>query len=247
MTVAGVFMPWWGPEPSWARQLIERSMQIQSLDAILVGDAAEFCPDLDVARIPCTMDEFEARASAASGIKIRKRDPLYMRAQALCELRPLMADMYPDCLKGYGWWGWGDWDCVWGDWDSYLTPDRLEQYDAISSSSYTINGPLQLMRKELSRLYLKRPDMLKYPNADYHLDEAGMQQIVAAEIEVGRIRCLYPQDLDSHDWQEDWPGVSLQGGKLYRVDRGGRVGAELLNWHFQHTNRWPEELCPIGL
>jgi hypothetical protein len=241
--VAGIFMPWWGPAPGWESRFINRALQLRSLTAILVGDAADWVPAADLPRIACTMDEFEARTSAVSGVPVRKQSPGFPRGQCLCELRPMMADMYPEAVEAYPWWGWGEWDCVWGDWDSYLTDERLARFDMISSSSYTVNGPLTIFRNlpEFRRLYRKRMDIVQSPTPEGHLDEAGMQRIVAAEAAAGRIRCLYPADLDSHDRTEGWPRCTLKDGKLFRMDRRGNIGGELLNYHFQATNRWPLE------
>lgn len=240
-------MPWWGPAPGWELAFLLRTAAIRRLTVILVGDAASWVPEARVPRIPCTMDEFEARASAAAGVLVRKQDPNYRRAQALCELRPLMADMYPEQAARFPWWGYGDWDCVWGDWDSYLTDERLSQYDMISSCSYTVNGPFSLFRQEFARLYRKRLDIVQSPSAGNHLDECGMQEIVAEEAEAGRIRCLYPVDLDSSDRNETWPRCRLQGNKLYRLDRNGKDGGEILNFHFPASGRWPVEAqCHTG-
>lgn len=239
MPIAGVFLPWWGPAPGWQDQFIRHALTLYSVAPILVGDAAAWCPEAMAWRVPCTMDEFESRASEIAGVPIHKCDPRYPRGQALCELRPLMADMYPDVIQGCEWWGWGDWDCVWGDWDSFLTPELLAQYDMISSCSYTVNGPFQLFRNtpEFTRLYRERLDLIRSWHAEY-LDERGMQQIVASWVALGRIRCLYPKDLDSHDRNEPWTRCTLRHGKLYRMDKEGNIGGELLNFHFPGSG-WP--------
>jgi len=239
--VAGIFMPWWGPAPGWESEFIMRACALQSLELILVGDAAGFEPAIALKRINCTMDEFEARASETAGVTVHKATPGFGRGQCLCELRPMMADMYPEAIQRYPWWGWGEWDCVWGDWDSYLTKERLEQFDMISSSSYTVNGPLTLFRNtlEFRQLYRKRLEMVESPTAQYHMDERGMQELVAQEQAAGRIRCLYPKDLDAHDRTELWPRCAWRGNKLHRMNKAGNVGGELLNYHFPGTNHWP--------
>lgn len=236
--IAAVFMPWWGPAPGWERQFMERAADTKCLSPILVGDAAEFCPDFNALRIPCTMNEFESFASEIAGVPIHKCDPRYFRGQAICELRPMMAEMFAAEVKPYEFWGYGDWDCVWGDWDSYLTEERLAQYDAISSCSYTINGSLQLFRNapEFTQLYRKREDILRSPNADGHLDESGMQEIVVKE---SWVRCLYPVDMDSSDRAEVWPRCLLKENKLYRANRAGVIDCEILNFHFPGCKRWP--------
>jgi hypothetical protein len=238
MPVAGIFLPWWGPAPGWEGKFIARSFAINSLQVILVGDAAKWEPWAGVPRIPCTMDEFEARVSATVGFPVKKNDPHYPRCQAVCEFRPLMADMYPEYCK-YEWWGWGDWDCVWGDWDSFLTDETLARYDMISSASYTVNGPFQLFRKEFSQLYRKRLDIVASPTCENHLDERGMELIVAAEQKAGRIRCLYPADIVAHDRHEKWNRCTFKGNKLYRMDSEGLVGDEIMYFHFPRVAQWP--------
>jgi hypothetical protein len=246
--VAGVFMPWWGTRPGWESEFILRACALRSLEIILVGDAAAFEPAMALQRIHCTLDEFEARATETAGVPVHKATRGFSRGQCLCELRPMMADMYPEAIQRYPWWGWGEWDCVWGDWDSYLTEKRLERYDMISSSSHTVNGPMTLFRNtiEFRQLYRKRLDIVSEPSARFHLDERGMQGIVSEEAAAGRIRCLYPIDLDAHDRTERWSWCTVRGQKVHRMDEDGRVGGELLNFHFPGTGGWPVRTgCPI--
>ena len=223
---------------------MRRAAEVKSLQVILVGDAAGFSPWADVPRLPVTMDEFERRASEVAGVTVRKQSPGFPRGQCVCELRPMIADMYPEAVQQLPWWGWGEWDCVWGDWDSYLTEERLDAFDMISSSGYTVNGCLTLWRNNeyTRRLYLKQQDALRVPTPIYHMDELGAQIVVTSEAAAGRIRCLYPNGMDTHDRHELWPCCTVRDGKLYRMEVGGKVGRELLNFHFQATNRWPLEL-----
>lgn len=234
-------MPWWGPAPGWEKQFIARSRAIPILQFVLVGDAAKWASAEELPRIYCTMDEFEQLASQISGVRISKNHPGYCRGQALCELRPLMAEMYPDFVAGRDWWGWGEWDCVLGDWTSFLTPEILENYDAVSSCSYTINGPFTIWRNrdDLRRLYRYRLDILRRPDCSEHLDEAGMQKIVEPLIATGGIRILYPIDRDSHDRHDRWLRCTIVNRKLYRMDSLGNTGDELLNFHFQGSSQWP--------
>jgi hypothetical protein len=236
-----VFLPWWGPSPGWERQFLLRTTDIEALMPVLVGDAAAWVPEVRVVRIPCTMDEFQRRASEVSGIAIHKYDPRYIPGQLVCELCPLMADVYQEIIQDYPWWGYGDWDVVWGDWDSFLNDGILSQFDAISTNGATVNGPLQLFKNTPSivRLYQDRPDMVRCPTGDYHLGEAGMESIVRNASAAGRMRCLYAAGINAHDRHEVWNRCVLRGKKLYRMDEQGNVGGEILKFHFVRKNRWP--------
>jgi hypothetical protein len=148
-----------------------------------------------------------------------------------------MADMYPEAIKGYPWWGYGDWDVVWGDWDSFFADQFLGEYDIISTNAKTINGPLTIYRNtpEIANLYRKRMDLVTSP--DMHcLDESGMQEIVSRDESV---RCLYLKDMNAHDRHHTWNRCCMRGGKLYRVDSAGNVGGEILKFHFPAADRWP--------
>lgn len=234
--IAGIFMPWWGPAPGWQDQFIERSRQIESLVPILVGDAAKWTGP-DIPKIPCTMDEFEARASEVAGVKIQKSDPRYSRGQSLCELRPLMADMYPSALGGIAWWGYGDWDVVWGDWDSFFAANDLSKWDIVSTNAKTVNGCLTIFRNtpEIANLYRKRMDLVTSPDMNGHLDETGMDGIVRSE----KVRCLYLQNANAHDRHPIWNRCKLVDGKLYRMDAAGNLGGEILKFHFPAGDKWP--------
>jgi len=238
--IAAVFLPWWGPAPGWEDRFIERASHSKRLKVVLVGDAAGWVPGADVPRIPVTMDEFEIRASKTAGVTIRKSSLRYPRGQAICELRCMMADIYPGIMQDFDWWGYGDWDVVWGDWDSYLTNERLAQFDMITSNSYSVNGCFVLFRQEFAGLYRERLDLMSSPEAHY-MEESGMEAIVRRGMAADRMRCLYPVDLNAHDRHERWNRCCLRGNKLYRMDAGGEIGSEILKFHFPRTKRWPLE------
>ena len=239
--IAGIFLPWWGPAPGWECHFLARAASIDSLRPILVGDAATWVSGMDAIRIPCTMDEFEARASEVSGVQIQKHDPKYSRGQLLCELRPLMGEMYADVIDGFPWWGYGDWDVVWGDWDGFLNDGILSQFDAISTNGKTVNGPLQLMRNtwQMRQLCLDGIDILQSPLGAAHLDEAGLDRLMRSAADAGRLRCLYPAGLNGHDRHPMWNRCCLKHGKLYRMNQAGVVGSEILKFHFPGQKRWP--------
>lgn len=235
-------MPWWGPAPGWEAQFIERAAHSKRLQVILVGDAAKFVPDEELPRIPVSMDQFEERAMECTGVRVHKTARARPRGQVLCSLRSMMADMFPGILASCSWWGYGDWDVVWGDWDSFLTDERLVNYDMISSNEKTVNGPFSLFRNAwpFTQLYKRRLDLVASPEMHY-LDESEMDAIVRHEQAAGRIRCLYAAGINAHDRHELWNRCQLTNGKLYRMDAKGNLGGEIMKFHFPSAKRWPLE------
>jgi len=235
----GLIMPWWGKPPAWLPQFFERAAATKRIEIILFGDAAGFVPQKDIKRFPVTMDQFEARAGECAGFPVTKRSTLYPRGQSLCELRPMLADMYPGILAPYQWWGWGEFDCVWGDWDSFLTDEFLAEYDMIGSNSYMVTGPLTIFRNtpEIANLYRKRLDLLAIPNYA-GLDEPEMDKVVRSEASAGRMRALYA-GVEAHDRLERWNRCILRDGKLYQMDAHGVIDKEIMLFHFPGKNQWP--------
>lgn len=240
--IACIFMPWWGTPPGWESEFLERAMQSRKLAVVLVGDAAGFAPQCSgPIRIPESISGFEARASRAAGVKIDKRPERYPKGQAICELRCMMADVYPDVTEPYSWWGYGDWDVVWGDWDSYLTDEILQRYDAISSNSRAVNACFQLFRNAPAerRLYAKRMDLITSPEAHF-MDESGLEEICLDEAAAGRLRCLCA-GLNGHDRHPVWNRCLAWHRKLYVMDASGTIGQEVMKFHFPRQKRWPVE------
>lgn len=231
-------MPWWGNAPAWLPQFFRRAAATTRIEMILLGDAARFAPELNTSRMPVTMDEFEARASQLVGFPVRKRSESFPRGQSLCELRPMLADMYPDLLAKYEWWGWGEFDCVWGDWDSLLTDELMARYDMIGSNSYSVTGPLTIFRNvpAMAKLYESRLDLVAIPEYA-NLDESGLNGVVRVAVEAGRMRAFYA-GVEAHDRLERWNRCILRGNKLYPMDAQGNVGREIMIFHFPRTNEW---------
>lgn len=62
-------------------------------------------------------------------------------AYKLCDYRPLYGFIFSDYLTNYDFWGYGDLDTIIGDLSSFITNDRLDEYDKIS-----LMGHLSILR-----------------------------------------------------------------------------------------------------
>lgn len=54
------------------------------------------------------------------------------RPYKICDFRPAFAYIFPEYVKGYDFWGWGDLDVVYGDIRHFITEDVLSRYKMIS-------------------------------------------------------------------------------------------------------------------
>ena len=54
------------------------------------------------------------------------------RPYKICDYRPAFAYIFPEYVKGYDFWGWGDLDVVYGDIRHFVTDEVLSRYKMIS-------------------------------------------------------------------------------------------------------------------
>lgn len=219
--------PWVGPLPPYAADFFERLGSVGIVDHRLLErpSAADFCRDVGAA--------LDSPCRKGSGY-------------ALSDLRPMLAEAFPEAVAGFEWWGWVELDVVLGDLDRLLPP-LLESSDAVSFFASAVSGPLFLMRNAprcngLFRAGSWREVMAspRYRNfEEVQTDYDGPGGFTRALMDSGlRVRW----EARNSRWP-GWPegpnphGCRLEGGRLLETP----TGRELLLYHFNHTKRWPLE------
>lgn len=168
---------------------------------------------------------------------------------ALSDLRPMLAELFPQRVDGYEWWGWVEVDVVLGDLDRLLKP-LLDKNDTISMFPRTVSGPLMLFRNkpEVNQLFrqgnwrwvLNEPSYCNFEEvqgahvAGFHKDGGITKLLRESGLRV------HWDDRYSLRWEKD-PAFTtpatcrLDGEKLIEEP----TGRELMIYHFNHTKRWP--------
>lgn len=221
---------WVGKYPEYVRDFVLRGQAI---------DVADWEPlrFLDVEQVNQFVTE-------RLGVPCRKQD-----GYALSDIRPMLADLFPDIVAGYEWWGWVELDVVLGDLDNLLPP-LLDRHDAISAFPRTVSGPMMLFRNVAAcnklfkhgnwRTVLAEPSYCNFEEvsgahvAGFHKD-GGMTKL----LKESGLR-VHWDDRHSLRYETDPAhaipaGCQLEGNRLIETP----TGRELLLYHFNHTKRWP--------
>ena len=78
-----------------------------------------------------------------------------------CDYRPLIAELFPDIVSPYEYWGWGDLDVIYGDILSVLGSSFDKEYDYVSTGCQGESGPLGFLRnrEQVNKLWRSLPDV----------------------------------------------------------------------------------------
>lgn len=173
--------------------------------------------------------------------------PLYIN---LCDLRPCYADLHPEAIEGYDYFGWCDIDVVFGNLRRFLTPDVLER-NLITFSAGFCCGHFTLLKNTpaMRRMYHDIPDWRRRiegrngptPWEDC-LDEAWLTRLCSPPGTPFRAQALalgvQPQVIDRYRWHHAFirecvtpftPGDWIDGQRVHPEVWYWR-GGELTNW-----------------
>ncbi len=216
--------PWVGKPPDYARDFARRVEDVDIVDwSFLWYDTVEQLNGVVCRRlkVPC----------------------LKFDGYCLSDVRPMLAEVFPQEVEDYEWWGWVELDVVLGDLDRLLPP-LLDANDAVSCFPGTVSGPLMLFRNTPRCNDLFRAGDWKTVLAEpsyCNFEEVAGAHVAGFHKDGGMTKLLRESGLRVH-WDDrfslkDDPtaGCRLDGNRLLETP-GGR---ELLIYHFNHTKRWP--------
>ncbi len=124
-------------------ELFLAQCQSSLLDIVFVSDldfsAYEFPENVSVHFMK--MDEIAARIKNLTEISPRLTYPY-----KLCDFKPFYASIFPELVKDYPYWAFGDCDLIYGDIDSFLQPLLDEDYDMLSFRKYWTTGAFNICK-----------------------------------------------------------------------------------------------------
>jgi hypothetical protein len=147
---------WMGPLPPYL-SLFLGSCRAHPTVSFLIPSDQPAPPRLppNVRWLPLTLDDFNARASAALGTPVRVAD-----GYKLCDFKPTLGVVFADEVGEADFWGYCDLDLVWGDLRAFLTETFLADSDLSSfRGPWWLSGALALSRtaSAATRLYERIP------------------------------------------------------------------------------------------
>lgn len=78
----------------------------------------------------------------------------------ICDFRPSLGYLFPELIKGYDFWGYGDIDIMYGNLRCFLTDKLLSDYDIFSFRPEYLTGSFTLCRntKRINTLFMQSRD-----------------------------------------------------------------------------------------
>lgn len=137
-----ILIPWFGPWPEWIDFFVESCRANRTIDWILFSDSeppANRAPN--VRHVRTRFADYCALLSDRLGVKLPSEAPY-----KLCDIRPALAHIHSDLVRGYDFVGFGDLDVIYGDIRAFYDDETLDGYDLLSSHADRVSGHLCIMR-----------------------------------------------------------------------------------------------------
>jgi hypothetical protein len=104
----------------------------------VIGDSVQTSRDKNISYHALSIDEFNS-------LTLMKTEGLELRsAYKICDFKPLIAELFPELISGYRYWGFGDFDVLYGDILS-VVGDSFGKFDYVSTGWEGESGPLAFL------------------------------------------------------------------------------------------------------
>lgn len=242
-----LLLPYFGEWPVWLPAFLHSCSRNKSVDWTILSDnpRPSHLP-ANVSYSRTTLPTLQRRASERLNTDVALSAPY-----KLCDLRPAYADIFPEEVEGFDYWGHCDLDIVWGNLSNFLEPYFRDDYDVISARANSTCGHFTLYRNRpsINGLYAQHerwPKVVQDPTA-YYFDEVGMTEVLRdastrMRLSVQWDRYLfnfpsYPSDetLGPSHLFPKWNGWIWKDGRLYRSSP--EPSNEVMYLHFMTWKR----------
>lgn len=146
--------PWFGAWPVWINFHLLSCAHNPDITWLVPTDQEppEYQPP-NVRFMRMSLPEFSARVSDTTGVRFAPT-----RAYKVCDIRPMLGDIFRDDIAGFHSWGYSDMDVIWGNLRAVYTDELLARYVAISAHDSILSGHLSvfLNTESLRRAYRRR-------------------------------------------------------------------------------------------
>ncbi|HEY5462610.1 MAG TPA: DUF6625 family protein [Hanamia sp.] len=109
----------------------------------------------NVSLITITKKQFKNLATKKLGFSAA-----LIQGYKICDFRPSLGYLFPELIKGYEFWGYGDIDMMYGDLRKFLTTEILDNYDVFSFRPEYMTGSFTVLRntKKINTLFMQSRD-----------------------------------------------------------------------------------------
>lgn len=112
----------------------------------------------NVTYIQKSLREIKNDFSSTLGFEVGLESPY-----KFCDLRPALSCVFPEIVKTYDFWGYGDIDVIYGNIREFITDNILENYDVVSVRHDYLPGAFSLFKnnERINELFKESKDYLK--------------------------------------------------------------------------------------
>jgi hypothetical protein len=217
---ACVILLYFGALPDWTEVWKFTAQHNNEVTFFVFQDDYESCQSGNVFFVKAGLEAFNNRVSQLDN-SLTCAHPY-----KICDFRPLLAQIVPDVIRHYDYWGWGDLDVFYGDLSETVAPG-FGRYDYIATGWNGESGPLAFFRntEAVNHLWRRIPDVREKLNSreSFALDEKDFLDLLRDNVDcdIEFRECL--KDLPA-TWR-DGKLTSRKSGRQYALHHfGGHVG-----------------------
>lgn len=215
---------WFGKLPSYLPIWVKSCSYNPEYDFLIFSDSSiKFELPPNVKLIPFSLDEFRKRFYNAHEFM-----PSIKKAYRICDFRPAYGVIFFEELKDYDYWGYCDIDIVFGNIASFLSDDRLYDFEAVFNA-----GHFTLVKNnaKMNHLYKKSGSLFDYKFVMMHdgifaFDETTGIKRIAKENGINALYSIpyFETEIKYHQLRSRLDDVNpdrqcfyWEKGELYRV------------------------------
>ena len=229
-----------GPPPAWLPAFFRSCQTNPDVRWLIYADFDVTLPTPpNVTITPLTLDEFNARASAAVGTAITIERATIRK---ICDFKPIYGLMFTDDLREYEWWAYSDIDVVWGDIRRFVTDDLLHAHIIVSPRQRKLGGHGTFVRntEANNRTFEMVPDVLAiltnplYLRLDENILTHHLRELIAKSSFKARPKIYWEQEMTiTADYQKALLASDADWRMWWREGRAfDAEGREVMYLHF---------------
>lgn len=238
-----ILIPYFGGWPVWINFFVESCRANRTIDWILFSDRDP--PENrspNVKHVKIAFPEYRKQLSRALGVEVGAEVPY-----KLCDVRPALALVHAELLRGYDFVGFSDLDVIYGDIRAFYDDDLLASHDLLSTSPERVSGHFCVMRNRPDvitafqrargwKRAMRRTDYVNFDERAFYNVLRGARARLLRRLGAKTIRCLFREAYSTP--------VATREMRWYWKD--GRLSNEFypdqefmyLHFMYWHSNRW---------
>lgn len=238
-----MIVPYFGKWPFWFDAYLLSVAKNPSVNWLFVTDCEiPLAPPPNTKFKKSSLQEFNNQVNTVLDLQI----PLSPRK--ICDLRVAFGKIFSSELANYDFWGYCDVDIIWGDIRKFITEEKLNSYDIISSRKEHTSGHFTLFRNtdKLNHFYNTIPEVdqlfckKKLQRMDEDVLSSHLKQTMGQEINTFKV-CWDQILLNSESGRDSHQEYAYNkwiwdNGKLFQL-QNKKVVDEVMYLHFINWKR----------